>query len=228
MKKRFQVFNLRRLLPYTLVGVAVLLAIVIAKVQMTEPKRVPFEQQLRWYANETRKQNKKVVSIPPWQPIYVEADLDQVAKRFTVMVVQPVAKQTYETANGNRLYTWNRLRIIETISSPNEAITDTSQVPPEELFPLNRGEILVQTSGGTKLIDGIEVSEPGPVLKEGERYLIYVLLNPSGVGILAHGATGVSAVGANGQLIPFNKGFEQGDSLEDLKSKLQTLQRGAR
>jgi hypothetical protein len=86
----------------------------------------------------------------------------------------------------------------------------------------------VQTTGGTKLIDRIEVSEPGPELKEGERYLIYVLLNPSGVGILAHGATGISAVGANGQLVPFRKGFEQGDSLEALKTKLQTLQRGGR
>lgn len=73
---------------------------------------------------------------------------------------------------------------------------------------------------GTKLIDAIEVTEPGPELKDGQRYLIYVLLNPSGVGILAHGDTGISAVGDNGQLIPFRKGFEQGDSLEALKSKL--------
>jgi hypothetical protein len=92
-----------------------------SRVQVKESKRVPFKEQLRWYANETRKQNKKVVSIPPWQPVYVEANLDEVAKRFTVMVVQPVAKQTYENVDGNRLYTWNKLRIIETISSPEEA-----------------------------------------------------------------------------------------------------------
>lgn len=147
MKKESQVFNLRRILPYAIVCVAVLLAIVIARVQIKEAKRVPFTQQLRWHANEARKQNKKVVTVPPWQALYAEPDLDQVAKLFTVMVVEPVAKQTYENADGNRLYTWNKLRIIETISSPEQAITDTSQVPPDELFPLNRGEILVQTPG---------------------------------------------------------------------------------
>ena len=228
MKKEFRYFSLRRILPYVIVCVAVLLGIAIARVQKDEPKSVPFKEQLRWHANEARKQNKKSVSIPPWQPIYVETDLESVAKHFTVMVVQPVSKHIYETADGNRLYTWNRLRIIETVSAPEEAVTDNSQVPPEELFPLNRGEILMQTSGGTKLIDGVEVREPGPELKEGERYLIYVLLNPSGVGILAHGATGISAVGDNGQLVPFRKGFDQGDSIETLKSKLQTLQRGGR
>jgi hypothetical protein len=228
MQKKIQAFSLRRILPYTLACVAVLIAIAIAKVQITEPKRVPLKQQLRWYANETKKQNKKVVTVPPWQALYAEPDLDEVTRRFTVMVVQPVAKQTYENANGNLLFTWNKLRILETVSSPKEAVTDTSQVPPNELFPLNRGEILVQTSGGTKLIDGIEVSQPGPELKEDERYLIYVLLNPSGVGILAHGETGISAVRDNGQLVPFKKGFEQGDSLEALKSKLQMRQRGGR
>jgi hypothetical protein len=224
MKKESQAINLRRLLPYALVGIAVLLAIAIAKVQSTEPKNLPAKQQLRWYANETKKQNKRNVSVPPWHPIYVEPNLDEVAKRFTVMVVEPVTKHVYENADGNRLLTWNKLRIVETISSPAEAITDTSQVPPNELLPLNRGEIFVQTSGGTKLIDDIEVSQPGPHLKESKRYLIYVLLNPSGVGILAHGETGISEVRETGQLVPFKKGFEQGDSLEDLKTKLQMRQ----
>ena len=43
------------------------------------------------------------------------------------------------------------------------AVNDTSETPPEEMFPLNRGEILVKTVGGMKLIEGVEVTEPGPI-----------------------------------------------------------------
>lgn len=221
MKKQLQASNLRRVLPYTLVLCAVLIAIAIARVQIREPKRLPSSQQLRWHVLEAKKQNKKAVSVPPWQALYAEPDLDEVAKRFTVMVVEPITKHTFETADGNRLLTWNKLRILETISTPEEAATDTSQTPPKEMFPLNRGEILIQTSGGTELVDGIEVNQPGPELKDGQRYLVYVLLNSSGVGLLAHGETGISSVTANGQLVPFRQGFKQGDSLEALKANLK-------
>jgi hypothetical protein len=222
MKNELQAFNFRRLLAVTMVFGAVLITIVVAEMQIREFKRPPSSQQLRWHALESKKQNKTSVSVPPWQALYAEPDLDEVAKRFTVMVVEPVTKRTFETSNGNRLVTWNKLRILETISSPEEAVNDTSQVPPEEMLPLNRGEILMQTSGGTKLIEGVEVNEPGPELKEGQRYLVYVLLNSSGVGLLAHGDTGISSVTANGQLVPFRKGFKQGDTLEALKNNLKT------
>jgi|SRR5215213_4571035 len=221
MKKEAPAFNIRRVLPSTVVLGAILITIVIAKMQNREYKDPPSSQQLRWHALESKKQNKKSVSVPAWQALYAEPNLDEVAKRFTVMVVEPVTTRTFETSNGNRLVTWNKLRILETISSPQEAVNDTSETPPEEMFPLNRGEILVKTVGGTKLIEGVEVTEPGPVLKEGQRYLIYVLLNSSGVGLLAHGETGISSVTADGQLVPFQKGFDQGDSLDDLKNKMK-------
>lgn len=221
MKKELQAFNFRRLLPVMLVFGAILITIVVAKMQISELKRPPASQQLRWHALESKKQNKKTASVPPWQALYVEPNLDEVAKRFTVMVVEPVTTRTFETSNGNRLVTWNKLRIVETISSPEEAVNDTSQMPPEEMFPLNRGELLMQTTGGTKLIEGVEVIEPGPELKENHRYLVYVLLNSSGVGLLAHGDTGISSVGEKGQLIPFRNGFKQGDTLDALKNKLK-------
>ena len=214
MKKDLQAVNFRLLLPVAVVVGGILITLVIAKMQVRELKRPPSSQQLRWHALESKKQNKKSVSVPPWQALYVEPNLDEVAKRFTVMVVEPVTKQTFETSNGNRLVTWNKLRILETISSPQEAVNDTSQTPPEKMLPLARGEILMQTSGGTKVIEGVEVTEPGPELKEGQRYLVYVLLNYSGVGLLAHGDVGISSIAANEQLIPFRKGFKQGDTLE--------------
>ena len=221
MKKELQAFNLRHLLPVAVVLGAVLITIVVAKMQVREFKYPPSSQQLRWHALESKKQNKKSVSVPRWQALYAEPNLDEVAKRFTVTVVEPVTKQTFETSNGNRLVTWNKLRILETISSPEEAVNDMSQTPPEEMLPLARGEILMQTSGGTKLIEKVEVTQPGPELKEGHRYLIYVLLNSSGVGLLAHGDTGIFSVAANGQLVPFRKGFKQGDTLEALKKDLE-------
>jgi hypothetical protein len=226
MKKELQAFNFRRVLPLMVVFGAVLITIVVAKMQIRESKRPPTSQQLRWHALESKKQNKNSVSVPQWQALYAEPNLDEVAKRFTVMVVEPVTTRTFETSNGNRLVTWNKLRILETISSPEEAVNDTSETPPEEMLPLNRGEILVKTIGGTKLIEGVEVNQAGPELKEGQRYLIYVLLNSSGIGLLAHGDTGISSVAANGHLVPFRKGFEQGDTLEALKNNLKARHSG--
>lgn len=81
------------------------------------------------------------------------------------MVVEAVTTRTFETSNGNRLVTWNKLRILETISSPEEAVND--------------------------------------------------------IGLLAHGDTGISSVAANGHLVPFREGFEQGDTLEALKNNLK-------
>jgi hypothetical protein len=226
MKKELQAFNFRRVVAFTIVFGVVLITIVVAKMQMRESKRPPSSQQLRWHALESKKQNKNSVSVPAWQALYAEPNLDEVAKRFTVMVVEPVTKRTFEASNGNRLVTWNKLRILEVISSPEEAVNDTSQIPPEEMLPLNRGEILIQTTGGTKLIEGVEVNQAGPELKEGQRYLVYVLLNSSGVGLLAHGETGISSVAANGQLVPFREGFKQGDTLEALKSNLKEFCKG--
>ncbi|HEY0761937.1 MAG TPA: hypothetical protein VGD61_06150 [Pyrinomonadaceae bacterium] len=222
-----QASTFRRVFSYTLVfAAAFLITIVVAKMETRESKRTPTSQQLRWYALESKKQNKNSVSVPRWQALYAEPNLDEVLRRFTVMVVEPVTKRTYETSNGNRLVTWNKLRILEVVSSPEEAVNDTSQTPPEEMLPLNRGEILIQTSGGAKLIEGIEVNEPGPNLKEGQRYLVYVLLNSSSVGLLAHGDTGISLVAANGKLEPFRLGFKQGETLEALKDNLKTRHSG--
>lgn len=228
MKKEAPPFNIRRILPSMAVLGAILITIVIAKMQNREYKNPPPSQQLRWHALESKKQNKKSVSVPAWQALYAEPNLDEVAKRITVMVVEPFTTRTFETSNGNRLVTWNKLRILETISSPQEAVNVTSETPPEEMFPLNRGEILVKTVGGTKLIEGVEVTEPGPVLKEGQRYLIYVLLNSSGVGLLVHGETGISSIAANGHLVPFQKGFDQGDTLDALKNKMKARHSGER
>lgn len=64
MKKELQAFNFRRVLPLAVIFGAVLITIVVAKMQILESKRPPSSQQLRWHAFESKKQNKNSVSVP--------------------------------------------------------------------------------------------------------------------------------------------------------------------
>jgi hypothetical protein len=222
MIRKMDIRRIPRVAPFLVAIAIVFIAIVIAKVQTRQPKVAPLDRQLQWRAHEAKQAGMNKVTIPEWNRLEAESDINEVVKRFTVVVVQLAEKRSYESSDGNRLYTWNKLRTLETVSTPEEFATDESLKPPQEMLDLNRGEILVQTAGGTKLIDGVEVTQPGPELRNGEKYLLYLILNPSGVGLLAHGPAGIFQIEPTGRLKGFSKsGFALGDSVDSVKSELK-------
>jgi hypothetical protein len=222
MKEQTRMRQIRRLLPFALTVAAFLVAVVFARVQTKQVKVAPLDNQVRWHANAAKKENKTKITIPAWNRLEAEPIVEDVVTRFTVLVAVLEQKRSYESSDGNQLTTWNKLKILDTVSAPKETITDESSKPPQELFPLNRGEILIQTAGGTSVIDGVEITQPGPELNKGQKYLLYVILNPSGVAALPHGRAGIFEVEQNGALKAFSKGgFQLGESVDSVKTELK-------
>jgi hypothetical protein len=125
-----------------------------------------------------------------------DMDLDEALKNFTVVVAQPVDSKSYLYGEDG-IRTWYRFRIVDMISRKSYVLCYTcSPVPdvPEDLPSLNADEFFLPMGGGTVNLDGVNVtvySPDSPPFQQGERYLLFVSITPSGVAQRAAGPTGI-------------------------------------
>lgn len=200
---------------------------------------------IKWHAKKGRLEGKETVVL---QAPFVEYanelnSFDSLTKTFAAIVAQPVKIKSHITSTNelyrdNEIRTWYKFKIHEKLSHdvlPQCSICDSSMEEiPEEMLPLDSDEILIQTYGGTVVVDGVTVSmvdRDMPRFLKSHRYLLFLQTDPSGkIGLLKMGPEGIYAIDAYGFLEPASKGphpvvqeIERrlGNSLERLKADIQ-------
>jgi len=221
-----------------LVAAAVAIGAVVRTASTTQQKRAPDKDSLKWYANEAKNKGQKKVGVPaPLVEYLGGAGLISAEEAFsssTVVVAHLVSKQS--TYRNNDIRTWNKFAIDETLSEAKDLPCPGCVLPspPATLLPLSPGEFLLPKTGGAVNIDGVEVQqfvEDYPEFELNQKYVLLLLLYPSGVARTFGGPVGVFKVLANDKLAPISesehkirKDFKDlyGNSLDQVRKHLKT------
>ena len=131
-------------------------------------------------------------------------------KAFTLLKVELISKKSIVDDN-ELISTWYKFRTIDTLSESKVVYDFSFMMPPPEMLPLQEDELLVSVSGGTVVIDGVEVSSGEPeeprlsAFDENQKYLLFLCVDRTTKIATANlGVSGVLAVREDNTFVPFN------------------------
>ena len=187
-----------------LTALAGVLAIGLVTTLSKSQKMVPRENGIEWHIKEAKNQGIKKVSVPARTADYLgsaDQDIQKALSTYTVVVAEPIESRTFQHTSNN-LITWCKFRTLEAVSGVKTppCLECNSLSAPTEMLPLFPGEFLVPRQGGTIERDGVEFSEVDesfPPFQAGQKYLMLLLLYPSGIALTAGGPVGVFQLGDN-------------------------------
>lgn len=185
------------------------LVVIRTSSKVQESIQYPTQDRLQWYAKKTKQEGKNRVSVPG--PIIdyagVDMDFDEAIRDYSGIVGEPVASKSY-IVNSEDVITWYKFRILETLSYKKYVYCHTcADIPdvPGEMSPVSPNEFLLTISGGTVIVDGVEVTMENysiPAFESGKKYLFFVSLTPSRVAVLGAGPSGIFRVNEDDTLEP--------------------------
>jgi hypothetical protein len=174
--------------------------------QLSELETAKQKGSIRWKAQAAKlKGEPEILLLGPFADYATSVNnIDEVLSHFGVVVAQPVDKRSY-VYNADEIRTWHKFKVIENLSEKELPRCASCGLPaghlPQEMLPLNRDEILIETYGGTVDIDGIKVTmidRQIPAFMESNKYLLFLSTDPSGnVGLLRMGPIGIFTIRPN-------------------------------
>lgn len=168
---------------------------------------------LKWYARLAKAKGQNTIS--KWSPEATYADevkdLNDALSYYQMILAVPIEKQSLPFGDRD-VITWYKFQIVEKLShnelKPCDCVP-ADLVAPEEMFPLGADEILIPRSGGSVMVDGVEITEDDlqfPQFALSTRYLLFLRTDDSGqIGLLGMGPTGVFVERGNDRLEPLSR-----------------------
>ena len=94
--------------------------------------------------------------------------LDQTIQYSSVLIIEPYAQET--VTSDDRAYTWFKSRLLQILSHPTRQALPlasrldelSTSLTPTNLLPLSSSDILIIKSGGTLVVDGVEINFANP------------------------------------------------------------------
>jgi hypothetical protein len=158
-------------------------------------------------AKRAKSEGKTTITIPgpfidyPGENI----SLDEAIRDYNIVVAEPVAQKSY-ASNAHSITTWYKFRTLESLSRKDQVFCSTCPPlpdPPAEMAPQSAEEFLVVISGGTVMVEGVEVTmtDSGiPHFQKNQKYVLFLSIDPSGVARLAGGPAGIYRMEHDGSL----------------------------
>ena len=222
-----------------LVAAAAAIGAVVRSASTTpeKPDPYPYKDRLKWKAREAKNQGKKKIGVPA--PVIQYAgdagtiSAEEAFSSATVVVAHLVSKES--TYRNDDITTWNKFAIDETLSEAKYLLAPgwVPASPPATLLPLLPGEFVLSKSGGTVNIEGVEVRQfprDYPEFELNQKYVLLIVLYPSGGAWTIGGPVGVFKVLPNDNLAPISesdhkirKDFKDlhGNSVDQLRKHLK-------
>lgn len=150
--------------------------------------------------------NERKITIQWSYGMYsVPEDMETAAALYTIVVARPVAAVSRINKEGH-IDTSYKFQTVETLSEPGPSkwpFTFSGELPPE-LGAFGDGEYMVTIRGGTKEVDGVEVTmkyDDFELLSVGKEYLLFLQFDTTKtVGSLMMGPLGALEIGDDGTL----------------------------
>jgi hypothetical protein len=211
-----------RVKPVALTVTVMLAVACVALINASKAKPVPAQQQIeelearRKNHGLTLREHVKLASLRNERKITIQRsynttsysvarDMETAAALYTIVVARPVAAAS-RLSEQEHIVTSYRFQTVEVLSEPGPSkwpFTSSGELPPE-LGAFGEGDYVVTIRGGTKEVDGVEVTmkyddfEPFSIGKE---YLLFLEFDTTRrVGGLAMGQLGALEIGDDGTL----------------------------
>jgi len=112
--------------------------------------------------------------------------LDQTIQYSSVLIIEPYAQET--VTSDDRAYTWFKSRLLQILSHPTRQALPlasrldelSTSLTPTNLLPLSSSDILIIKSGGTLVVDGVEINFANPAFPGfslRKSYLVFTTLS---------------------------------------------------
>lgn len=211
------------------------------QIEELEARRKGYGLTLREHVKLAKLRNERKITV---QRSYntssysVFPDIETAAALCTIVVARPVAA-VGRIDKEEQIETSYRFQTVETLSEPGPSKWPYtfSGEPPPELGTFGDGEYLVTIRGGTKEIDGVEVTtkyDDFELFSIGKEYLLFLDFDTTGrVGALRMGPLGALKIGDDGTLDTLGSSESEpvkqminprfGNSFGSLKAYLKSL-----
>ncbi|HXI23669.1 MAG TPA: hypothetical protein VNG71_07325 [Pyrinomonadaceae bacterium] len=123
--------------------------------------------------------------------------LDEALQNYSVVIAELVESKSYISESADEIATAYKLRIVESLSQRNAVscngcspVKDVS----DKLQPAQYNEFMLNLSGGSVTVDGVEVSmisDRTLKIEDGQRYLMFISFTPGGMARLIGGPSGL-------------------------------------
>ena len=138
--------------------------------------------------------------------------LDEALKKYSVVIAEPIDRKSYITDSADEIGTAYKFRVVEILSQRNAVfcngcpqVNDVSGRLPPALY----NEFILDLSGGTVTLDGVEVTMPSsgmPKFEDGQRYLMFISFTPGGMATVVGGPSGLFRITSDQSLEPVGNG----------------------
>lgn len=197
-----------------LIVVAALLSVALYRTAprfQPQTQDMPPKNQVRWRPERAKAEGHKRIQIEPPIIDYLGSevsDLDEALGSYTVVVATAIEQRTYEHVND--LITWTKFKTEEELSPlrPPLCPTCNSHTQPEDMLPLNPGEFLTATIGGSKVIEGVEINELNPAFPQfqmNQKYVLLISVYANQTAVTLGGPIGVFKAGPGDIFLPVSQ-----------------------
>lgn len=174
-------------------------------------------------AQRTKNQGKTQVSVPGPIVDYpgMNQGLDAALQNYSAVVAEPVESKSY-IEDSNNIRTAYKFRILEIVSQRDAVFCNTCPSLNDvsaKLQPALQNEFILELSGGTLTVDGVEVTMINtgiPKFENGKSYLMFISFTPGGMARLAAGPSGVFRITSGDSLEPM------GNAKRPLPTQIET------
>lgn len=223
----------------TFILVVIVVLITISKAQL--PQKNKDEERrgtIAWHVKQSKLKGKNKAKLLPMENTYFVVDgLDDALSQYTVVVAELIGRRSY-VADEASLVTWNKFKVLEVLSQPLKhacpGCLSGLNVPPE-MRPNNSAEILLPSSGGSVVVDGVDVEiedrDFGKAFSPSQKFLLFLSLDKArSAGKITLGPYGVFAIDSGGSFQPITSvtsplreelNVQTSDSLDRLREYVQ-------
>jgi len=178
------------------------------------PQEYSKDKSIASLAQRTKKQGKTRVEAPGLIIDYAGGNigLDEALQNYSVVIGEPIESKSYITDSADEIGTAYKFRVLEILSQRNAVfcsgcpqVNDVSG----KLPPALHNEFLLELSGGTVTVDGVEVTMPSsgmPKFEAGQRYLMFISFTPGGMATLIGGPSGLFRITSDESLEAMGNG----------------------
>jgi len=138
--------------------------------------------------------------------------LDEALQNYSMVIGEPLESKSYITDSADEIGTAYKFRVLEILSQRNAVfcngcpqVNDVSGKLPPALY----NEFLLELSGGTVTVDGVEVTMPSsgmPKFEAGQRYFMFISFTPGGMARLVGGPSGLFRITSDESLEAMGNG----------------------
>jgi hypothetical protein len=217
-----------------LISATAIFLLCVTVISLSQDLQTPHKDRLAWLAKQAKGRGDSVVRLSPPIVEYEGSNLDLPETMDYFDVVLVTVKEARVIADTDRIKTWYRIHVLETLHHTSTSQQNAQIEIPVQLPELGSNELWIARPGGSLVLDGVELVEPVTAPFDiGAKYLLFIARSANGVAGTAGGHQGMFKVDEAGRLKPLSREphrlryaveISSGNSLDRLRDVIRRIE----